>query len=267
MAEESSSIENKPFVKYRLTGIQGINIKNCEPINLESDNLEFIEVSKSLDTITIFLKENINESDAWNSCEEFIFKYIISLIVNPDIDVTIPEYKVDSYYNISKQNTLNINEYLSISDSASFTRIYEGSEFVSNIVSECKTNVNAKNYLMYKKLYSIMRNQDIVTKYLLLYDFLLDLVSINKKRKEQKNISDFVVVNKLNEGINCIGFYKTRRKGCNFEEDSFTYYRNEIAHAEFNNDFKMYEQVSNNINNGFINKIVEVINSILKRIN
>ncbi|MEK5389655.1 hypothetical protein NSQ59_04615 [Margalitia sp. FSL K6-0131] len=45
--------------------------------------------------------------------------------------------------------------------------------------------------------------------------------------------------------------------------DMFTFYRNEIARAEYENDFSEYEDLSKEINNRLIKKIVEVINSAI----
>ncbi|SOB90290.1 hypothetical protein SAMN05880501_101134 [Ureibacillus xyleni] len=94
---------------------------------------------------------------------------------------------------------------------------------------------------------------------MVLYDFLMEIVSKNKPRKEQKNVSDFIRENGFNVGINHVVFRTTRRENSDFLEDDFTYYRNEIAHAEFQNDFAKYETLSSAVTNVLINKLLEVI--------
>ena len=61
------------------------------------------------------------------------------------------------------------------------------------------------------------------------------------KRKEQKNVTDFIRKNQSEFSNPNIEFYETREK-CQFEEDKYTYYRNEISHAEFDYDFEKYEK-------------------------
>lgn len=60
--------------------------------------------------------------------------------------------------------------------------------------------------------------------------------------------------------MNSISFYPTRRKN----SDLFIYYRNEIAHAEFENDVLKYEGLASNIDGKLINKLIEVLNCVIR---
>lgn len=88
----------------------------------------------------------------------------------------------------------------------------------------------------------------------MLYDFLMEIVSQNN-RKEQRRVGDF-----LKEGkIENISWHPTKRPGKTFQEDTFTYLRNEIAHAEFDNNFEEYEKVSNKVNGKLIQHLAQVV--------
>ena len=154
--------------------------------------------------------------------------------------------------------TLNIKENIKI------IRICDKESFYNEIINTDKINLNQEATIEYKKLMSILKNSNEVTKYLLLYDQLMDLTSKNKKRKEQRNVSDFIRKCQSEFSDFNIEFYKTRRKNLKFKEDGYTYYRNEISHAEFGNDYEKYERLTDNLTNDFINGIIEVINYAIK---
>jgi hypothetical protein len=135
--------------------------------------------------------------------------------------------------------------------------------FLEDVLND-RDMINTNNELLYRRLYSIMKNPVKVTRYLALYEFLLDLVSKGKPKKEQKNVKEFIKHKGFDKGMNSILFHTTRRKNMNFKEDTFTYYRNEIAHAEFENDFSKYEDLAGNINNKLINRLIEVINCAIR---
>ena len=255
-----SEIQEKSYVTYRISGITGIQIMDGTLVNLVDDNFDSVFVNDSLSEVTIYIRDEADFQQALQECERFIYKFVLSLIIHEEAVVGVPEYKKEkTFLKSENEDVVTFSTDISIESSISYTSIYPGEEFLGNILKD-QDMITSNNELMYKRLYSIMRNRDRVTKYLALYEFLLDLVSIGKPKKEQKNVSDFIKQKGFDRGSNSISFHPTRRRNANFLEDLLTYYRNEIAHAEFENDFSKYEDLASNINSKLINKVIEVIN-------
>lgn len=255
-------VDNMSYIKYEIIGINGINLKDDYRYKVNNEIIDSVLVAKDLRGITLYLKENKLNKIIEKRCSDFVEEYLLKLCIHPDIEVDNPSYKISSTYiiNDGDNNILTFKESLTFKDSFKIIRIYNKDNFDADIFNTNKLSSSQEADIEYKKLMSILKNPNKVTKYLLLYEQLLDLVSKDKKRKGQKNVTDFIKENQYKFSNINIEFYKTRRKNCNFEEDKYTYYRNEISHAEFDYDYEKYEKLTNDLTNNFINEIIEIIN-------
>ncbi|MFS0661292.1 hypothetical protein AB1L07_20955 [Niallia alba] len=257
-------LEEKSHITYSISGITGVKLKGVTHVNLLDKNLESVYVNESLNKVTIFIKDEVDFHQALKECERLIYQLLLSLILHKDAIVDIPQYNEEEKNQKSENgDIITISSGISIKSSLSITSIYDGEEFLEEMLND-RGMINPNNELLYRRLYSIMKNPDQVTKYLALYEFLLDLVSKGKPKKEQKNVTEFIKFKGFDKGMNSIPYHTTRRKNMNFKEDTFTYYRNEIAHAEFENNFSKYEGLAGNINSKLINRLIEVINCAIR---
>lgn len=255
-------VDNMSYIKYEIMGVSSINLIDDCRYKVDNEIIDSILVSKELGTITLYLKENKISKIIEKRCSDFVEEYLLKLCIHPDIEVANPGFKVSSTYIINEDdnNILTFKESLTLKDSVEIIRIYNKYNFYAEIFGTNKLNSSQEAAIEYKKMMSILKNSNKVTKYLLLYEQLLNLVSKDKKRKEQKNVTDFIRKNQCEFSNPNIEFYKTRRKNANFEEDKYTYYRNEISHAEFDYDFEKYEKLTDDLTKKFINGIIEIIN-------
>ena len=255
-------VDNMSYIKYEIIGISGINLKDDYKYKVNNEIIDSVLVAKDLRGITLYLKENKLNKIIEKRCSDFIEEYLLKLCIHPDIEVDNPSYKISSTYIINEDdnNILTFKESLTFKDSVKINCIYNKDNFDADIFNTNKLSSNQEADIEYKKLISILKNSNKVTRYLLLYEQLLDLVSKDKKRKKQKNVTDFIKENQYKFSNTNIEFYKTRRKNANFEEDKYTYYRDEISHAEFDYDYEKYEKLTNDLTNNFINEIIEIIN-------
>lgn len=258
------TLEEKGYITYSISGITGVKLKDGTHVNLADENLESVYVNESLNKVTIYIKDEVDFHQALKECERVIYKLLLSLILHKDATIDVPQYKEETKFQKSdNEDIITFSTGISIKSSFSITSVYEGEEFLEDVLND-QDMINPNNELLYRRLYSIMKNPDKVTKYLALYEFLLDLVSKGKPKKEQKNVTEFMKLKGFDKGMNSISFHTTRRKNMNFKEDIFTYYRNEIAYAEFENDFSKYEDLAGNINSKLINRLIEVINCAIR---
>lgn len=236
---------------YKIEGLDSVEFN--EDISLEYDDL-YLEINKELSMLIVKSKKLNSE----NVLEEIIARIITYKEFK---EITIPKLTLDEKKSITG-NKIDIRDRVTIRDVINSFKSSIGPEDFKKHMN--KMNLIQSNY--YKRLYYILKNKDITTKYLMLYEFLLEIVSLNKKNREQKNVKDFITTKNLHEGINSIGMKKTRRKNKNFEEDSLTYLRNEISHAELDEDYEQYENISKKITSYYVRKIIEVIDLAIKDI-
>ena len=76
-----------------------------------------------------------------------------------------------------------------------------------------------------------------------------------------EDVIDYFTKNK--DKYSFLRFSPTRRKGKNFDEDCFTYIRNEIGHCEETNDLNLYTQLGSTITQELIRQLVIVINDVI----
>ncbi|AVK48996.1 hypothetical protein AXY43_13735 [Clostridium sp. MF28] len=89
----------------------------------------------------------------------------------------------------------------------------------------------------------------------------MELLSKGKSKVEQRNVVDYIKDNK--NRYEFVYFKPTRRINRNFEEDCFTYIRNEIGHSEETNDLELYKELGSNISQNLIKNLILIINDAI----
>lgn len=266
MSIEKQHFTAENYILFEIKGFNNMILKNPQKIELDDSIFREILINDKLSEITLYFDEDTNKEikEITQYAHSVIFEIVIRFILNSEIDVSSPDYKVKLIrFDGKDQTEITLNDRIPLREEFNFIRSFDSMDFLKEVLAGGKL-INSSNALLYRKLFSIMKNTDRVVKYMVLYDFLMEIVSEGKARKEQKNVCDFIKAQGFDSGFNSIGFRQTRRTGMSFEEDDFTYYRNEIAHAEFENDFNKYESLSSSITNTIINKLIEVIHCAIK---
>jgi len=81
----------------------------------------------------------------------------------------------------------------------------------------------------------------------------MELLSKGRAKIEQKNVMEYLRSHKTQYPF--VSFKPTRRKNANFEEDSFTFFRNEIGHSEETNDMNLYKTLGSQISSQYIKSL------------
>ena len=97
-----------------------------------------------------------------------------------------------------------------------------------------------------------------------LYQFLLDLLSEGHTYPAQSYVTEYFKNNI--DKYPYVSFKPTRRKNKEFNEDIFTYIRNEIGHSEETDDLELYENMGKQINNQLIKNLVHVLNDVINQL-
>mgnify|MGYP006994313522 FL=1 len=90
-------------------------------------------------------------------------------------------------------------------------------------------------------LYHTMTIDNIVTRYLMLYEILLSHVpASNPKKHLQTDVTDYIKnVYNPQHPTEQIGFHQTRKPGKLYDEDDITYFRNLLGHNDSSSAVKV----------------------------
>lgn len=225
-----------PFVVFNISGIEGVAVEGeCRifPID-KNENIISIEILQEdlciIGIKILFASDTIISSSMIDSARQSVELFIANIIGHLDAIVTKFTIQTGDIYNPNEQpgeGPLIVNDMILVVDAVSLTaqypiQRYEGLFLNSHIDPEKKDRFTVFS--------NIMKIENIAIRYLMQYEFLVSLVSPNRKQKE---VTDYIA-NHFNPSrkFNKIGFHKTRRPGKAFDEDDITYYRNILAHND-----------------------------------
>ena len=100
-------------------------------------------------------------------------------------------------------------------------------EQYKGIFNNISVDATKQDYMLL--FFNIIQIDNIVTRYLMLYELLMNVVTI---KHTQKEVTAFIKDQFNPVHTTCVGFHPTRRTGKNFDEDDITYYRNLLAHND-----------------------------------
>lgn len=251
----------KPFVSYKVSGVRGHIISgDIRSFTVEDDHIETVEISQTKDTIcglkftlkdTITLDRDI-VAKVTNKAEVFFVNMYGKL--QPSIQAF--NLKVEHVYDPKQKQTdcIKVFDTIHFAERLSIIRGYEIDTF-RDFFDKKSLRPDADN--IYMLLFNIMKIDNIVTRYLMQYELLLNLVA---PKHLQKEITVFIRdVYNPTKPFNKIGFHQTRKPGKTYDEDNITYYRNLLGHNDAS------EEVTDEKINLFSNALAEVLLFALNR--
>ena len=245
----------KPFVLYEVSGIQGDIISgDAHTFSVNDDLIDEVEIIQSDTSITglkIYLKESlVIDQSILSQMASKMQHFFVNLYGKFQPSIFKFKMNIKQIYNpnFPDQAHLELHDYIYISENITVIRQHKINAFKELFETKC-SHPDADNY--YMLLFSIMKIDNIVTRYLMQYQLLLDLVAPNHLQKE---ITTYIrnIYNPSNT-LNKIGFHKTRRKNQEYEEDDITYHRNLLGH---NNSS---EKISDTTIKMFSNKLAHIL--------
>ena len=219
-----------PFVVFNISGIEGIAVVGeCRIFPVEEhENIVSIEILQDdlciMGVKILFALDTVIGSSMIDSARQTVELFLANIIGHLDAVVTKFTIQTGDIYNPNKQpreSPLVINDMILVVDTVSLTaqypiQRYEGLFLNPSIDSEKKDRFTVFG--------NIMKIENIAIRYLMQYEFLVSLVSPNRKQKE---VTEYIEKHfNPSREFNKIGFHKTRQPGKAFDEDDITYYRN-----------------------------------------
>ena len=263
------NMENSKYVTFDILGVKqdGLNSfvfdKNAECTIINDQYISKIVVSSDISKATFYLHDSLeiaenNVSEIVNYLSLYLSNMMIALLKNslPYSSVSLKPVIRLSVEHLLENNYIKFNEYIQISDSATFCLTFSnGDEILKNWVD----NVEISNYTRkndkYDILFLLLQGSNIVQKYMAMYAYLMSLVKeiYSRPRESQKLVVKYVSDNCSKVGIELIKSSCTRPGARpNEEEDQFTALRNKIAHPVNANR-------NINISENYVNQLASII--------
>lgn len=227
-------------MEYEILGIKGIT--------LYDDNFAFgIENEYRIESVKIILNDLLEisglrvtfnndyiiEQSSKDSVYKLVEAFVVKIILELKPEVIGLCIKISRIYNPNEIKVNDVVEFfdtISVTDSVSFTSGYPIEKYSDIFTQISKDNSQQDRYTIF---FNIMKMDNLIIRYLMLYELLMSLISYKRK---QKDITDYIR-DKYNPTLsfNKIGFHATRRTRMSFDEDDITYYRNILAHSDVGN--------------------------------
>lgn len=257
---------NENFVKADLFGfgnhesdhIYRFKLKNNKIIKIENNKIiDKMIISDDINSITLYLKNNKYYEDYEDEINTFLYNICFNMLIYEKMYFNIPYYRITSY--TKKDNSIILQDNMTFCGESELI-LFDGdpeNNFYKSIL-ETNNAIHIKK-LKYEILFKILHNNNMICKFLALYQYLYDLVKDFYKQNKQKFKGQESVIEYLH--YKCgerLDHQNPNRK--NRDEDVYTYYRNKIAHAENTNNMVEYMDINRTIH-------IEIIRNLLKRIN
>lgn len=244
------------YLQLNLKGFKGLTLTENNIYEVDNPNIKSLKFDDELKTLTVYLIEGVKYKEHFHEIKQFLDHILFNLIIKSDAELNLPQYDLKV---VKDESDYKVYEGISFKCSLMVNREIEAKSFYDDIVNSPTKIEEARE--IYQRIFNILNNPNRVIQFMSLYQLLMELLS-EGKRIEQKNVVEYFKKNV--EKYPFIEFKPTRREVKNkFDEDSFTYMRNEIGHCEQTNDLIKYNSLGNKITSHWIKKFVSVINDVI----
>lgn len=244
---QQNTIEtSKPWISFTVEGLQNISVYgesySFETIN--DDLIEEIQILQEENSITgiICILKDVK------SINDDIFQQVCSKVKIFFVNMYGKYLPVLSNFKIQPSGTYHphpletdspqINEFIRFDVDISMTMQYKIETFKNLFDSKFLSPDKEDDYML---LYHTMTIDNIVTRYLMLYEILLSHVpASNPKKHLQTDVTDYIKnVYNPQHPTEQIGFHQTRKPGKLYDEDDITYFRNLLGHNDSSSAVKV----------------------------
>lgn len=244
---------DRNYVQYKLSGFKGVQLEdNEEYFSVDNEYISRIYISSDLKILKVELKDDVIYMEHRYEIETFLDSVCFNMISLTQVEADIPYRCLEI---INDGTSTKLYDRFEIRDSIQIINKLPAKVFYDKILSG--KNMLPENHVLYQKVFQILHNPNKVMQFLILYDWLLVLLSGDRK-KEQKYVHNYLGKNKK-KYPEVIFFKSDNGKS----EDMLTHLRNQIAHYEQVNDYNGYREIGNKISPIMIRTLVKVINDVL----
>ncbi|MCI9978427.1 hypothetical protein JY742_20155 [Clostridioides difficile] len=240
-----------------LYGFKKLTLSENKTYVVNNKLIKSISIEKNLQSIYIELQNNITYTEHEEEIRNYLYHICFNLIIKTEVYYSIPIYSIDTIYENNKP--LIIKDNLKITDKLKITSNF-APEYIYNTIVDSPTNIE-ENFLKYERIFKTLHNPNPIAQFMSLYQFIMELLQGERPYPSQKSVINYLENNR--DKYNFLDFKQTRKQEQNFNEDCFTYLRNEIAHCEKTNNLNLYKQLGDKVTQQLIKNLIIVINDII----
>lgn len=249
------------YLQYGLHGFESITLTdNSEHYLIDTHLFKSIYLSDDLKQMTVELKDGITYEEYNTEIEAYLNQICFNMIINSNIDLNSPHRTMEIIQDKENSNApkeVKIFDYAIAREELIIQKRIGANSFYESIVN--KPTAMHKHFLLYERIFKTLLNPIRVVQFLSLYQFLYELLSKGKPHPAQANVVEYIQNHK--DRYPHISFKPSRKNGK--VEDSLTYLRNEISHAEDTNDYNLYSHLGTEITDFQIKQIITVLNDVI----
>lgn len=246
-------MDERNYVQYKLHGFKGLELdENEEYCCTDNAYISRIYISSDLKMLKVELKDDVIYMDHRLEIETFLDSVCFNMISLTDIETEMPYRQLEI---IKDGSNIHLSDRFVPRDSIQIIRRVPAENFYDTILNG--KNLLSEKHVLYQKIFQILHNPNRVMQFLILYDWLLVLLS-GDKRKEQKYIH--IYLGKNRKKYPEVTFVDSKDGK---SVDMFTDLRNQISHYEQVNDYNGYKEIGNKIPPSVIRVLVKVINDVI----
>lgn len=237
------NISNESVIlQYKLIGFEQLKLEENAAYELSNPNIKSICFSDDLKLLTVVLNNNIHYEDKQSEIESYLNHICFNLIAKTEAEINFPLRQLES---IKDGSNIIVKERMHIHDTLTIVRTYPA-DYIYQAVVDSPTAIESQS-VMYERIFKTLHNPNSIVQFMSLYQFLMELLSRDKPRVEQKHVVEYFRAN--SDKYPFVTFKPTRRENIRnpFDEDCFTYIRNEIGHSEDTNDLSLYQSLGSQI--------------------
>ena len=266
IAKEDFSGEDKaitaiesPYVQYSLKGLCNLRLTRNRKIALHHLLVKSVLIQEELKWFALVLNEGVQYVEQKTAIDLFAKQLFFSMVVQTDADINQPRILISSYVDGER---IDLVEYFSLDEDIVCLK-EEPADYVYKKIIDTAWPAFDTQKVRYERILSTLQNPSLVIQFISLYQLLMELLGqkASVKHPSQQNVYDYFFKN--SKKYPDVTFRKTRKKDREFEEDSFTYLRNELAHCEETNDMILYLKLGSSITCQTIKQLARVINDVI----
>lgn len=253
----NNNLQQPNYLICTLHGFKDFLLYDNKPYIVNNELIKSIYIDNDLKQMKVELQKDITYTGNEKQIENYLYHLCFNLIVKTEVCYSLPVYTIDVIFENNKD--MVVKDSLNLNDTIEIIRSYQG-DYVYNLITKSPTSIE-ENFMKYERIFKTLHNPNIIVQFMSLYQFLMELLQGNKPHPSQKSVTKYLKANKHKYSF--LSFKPTRKQGESYNEDCFTYIRNEIGHCEETNDLNLYKQLGNQITQQLIKNLIIVLNDII----
>lgn len=256
-SELNNNLQSPNYLICDLYGFENLTLYDNQNYIINNELIKYISIDDNLKSMYVELQDNITYSGNEQKIRNYLYHICFNLIIKTEVYYYTPVYLIKSIRENDKP--IIMNDRLELHEKIKMASSFPAQSIYHKII-DSPTNIE-ENFMKYERIFKTLHNNNTIVQFMSLYQFLMELLQGVREHPSQRAVTNYLKDNE--EKYDFLYFKPSRKEGSNFDEDCFTYIRNEIGHSEETNDLNLYKQLGSQITQKLIKDLIIVINDVI----